>query len=171
MKNVDSAARAHFLKSCMLPFPYLFIGGIICGYALRGTLGALLGVLVAVFLSLIVGAITVFITDTAGESASGLLYGKGRSTFSLRERLEGDLQQVRYHKMNNRFSEALELVDGALAQDPNFPDALLLKAQILWEGFKNSTGAKGCLDQVIKAVPDEDEPLHRWARHLLSEMD
>jgi hypothetical protein len=57
-----------------------------------------------------------------------------------------------------------------LDQDPNFPDALSLKAQIRWEGFKDSTGAKGCLDQVIKAVPGEDEPLHRWAVHLLSEL-
>ena len=170
MKNVNSAARTHFLKSCLLPFPYLFVGGIICGYALRGLLGVLLGVLAAVLLSVAAGAATTLITDKAGGAASRLLYGRGKSTFSLQERLEGDLQQVRHHKMNGRFQEALGIIDGVLAQDPDFPDALFLKAQILWEGFKDSTGAKGCLDQVIKAVPDEGESLHRWAVHLLSEM-
>ncbi|MDX2440582.1 MAG: hypothetical protein QNK40_08530 [Desulfobacterales bacterium] len=66
------------------------------------------------------------ITDNVGGSASGLLYGRGKSTFSLRERLEGDLQQVRHHKMNGRFKEALGLINGVLDQDPNFPDTILL---------------------------------------------
>lgn len=127
MKNVNSVARTHFLKSCMLPFPYLFLAGITCGYALKGIWGAMLGgVLVAFLLSVIVGAITVLITDNVGGSASGLLYGRGKSTFSLRERLEGDLQQVRHHKMNGRFKEALGLINGVLDQDPNFPDTILL---------------------------------------------
>ena len=171
MKNIDSTARTHFLKSCMIPFPYLFLGGIICGYVLRSTLGALLGVFVAVLLSLLVGTITGLVTDKAGGAASGLLYGRGKSTFSLRERLEGDLQQVRYHKMNGRFGQAAELIEGVLTQDPEFPDALFLKAQILWEGFKDSTGSKVCLKQVLETVPDKDEPLHRWASHLFSEID
>ena len=171
MKNIDSAARSHVLKSCMLPFPYLFLVGIICGYAFRGVLGALLGVFAAVLLSVIVGTISMLITDTVGGTASGLLYGRGKSTFSLRERLEGDLQQVRYHKMNKNIDKALELINGVLSQDPNFPDALFLKAQILWDGFRDSPGAKDCLDQVLKTVPDEDEPLHHWSNHLLSELD
>ena len=171
MKNIDSAARSHLLKSCMLPLPYLFLGGIMFGFAFRGILGALLGVFAAVCLSVIVGTISMLITGTVGGSASGLLYGRGKSTFSLRERLEGDLQQVRYHKMNKNFDKALDLINGVLSQDPNFPDALFLKAQILWEGFKDSTGTKSCLDQVMKAVQDEDEPLHRWDCHLLSEID
>ena len=171
MKNVDSAARTHFLKSCMLPFPYLFIGGIICGYALGGVLGVLLGVLAAVTISLVAGTATTLLADKAGGSASGLLYGRGKSTFTLRERLEGDLQQVRHHKMNNRFNEALGLIDGVLARDPDFPDALFLKAQILWEGFKDSDGARQCLNLVIKAVPDKTQPLHRWSLHLLAEID
>ena len=171
MKNVNSAARTHFFKSCLLPFPYLFVGGIIGGYALRGILGVLLGVLAAVLLSVITGVITVLITDKAGGVASGLLYGSGKSTFSLRERLEGDIQQVRHHKMNGRFSEALELIEAVLGQDPDFPDALFLKAKILWEGFQDSAGAKGCLGQVLKAVPDTEEPLHRWSVHLLSQIN
>ena len=171
MKNVDSAARTHYLKSCMLPFPYLFVGGIFCGYALGGVLGALLGVLAAVILSVVTGTVTTLLADKAGGSASGLLYGRGKSTFTLRERLEGDLQQVRHHKMNGRFKEALNLIDDVLSHDPDFPDALFLKAQVLWEGFKDSNGAKQCLNLVIKAVPDKTQPLHRWSLHLLSEID
>jgi tetratricopeptide (TPR) repeat protein len=171
MKNIDSAARSHFLKSCMLSFPYLFLGGIICGYAFGGILGALLGVFAAVLLSMIVGTISMLITGTVGGITSGLLYGRGKSTFSLRERLEGDLQQVRHHKMNKNFDKALELIDGVLEQDPNFPDALFLKAQILWEGFKDSNGAKECLSRVINIVPNKGESIHRWASQLLLEIN
>lgn len=171
MKNIDSAARTHFIKSCMLPFPYLFVGGLICGYALGEVPGALLGVLAAALLSVIVGSVTAIISDKAGGSASGFLYASGRSTFSPRERLEGDLQQVRHHKMNGNFSEALKLINSVLSHDADFPDALLLKAQVLWEGYKDSAGAKECLEELIKVVPDKNESLHRWAVHLLSEME
>ena len=43
--------------------------------------------------------------------------------------------------------------------------------RLVWEGFKDSAEAKECLAQVIKAIPDEAEPLHRWVLHLLSVMD
>jgi len=171
MKNINSAARSHFLKSCLLPLPYLFILGFIGGYVFKGIPGAILGSLAAIFLSIIVGSISQLVANTVGGSASGLLYGGGKSTFSLRQRLEGDLQQVRYNKMNNNFDKALELIDGVLSQDPDFPEALFLKAQVLWEGFKDSDRAKVCLEHLIKIVPDEEAPLNRWSNHLLSKIN
>jgi hypothetical protein len=143
----------------------------VVGYVKYGDLGVLLGILVAAILSLIVGTITTVFTDRLGKSASGLLYGQGKSTIKLQERLEADLQQARFHKMNQRYEEALRFVDGALERAPDFPDALLLKAQILWEGFQDCRAAKSCLRQVIQLLPTPDEPLHRWATHLLADIN
>ena len=53
----------------------------------------------------------------------------------------------------------------ALEKDPLFPEALFLKAQILWEGFENSVEAKRSLRDVMRIV-QRDEPLHRWASNL-----
>ena len=171
MKNKDLIARSQFIKSVFLPFPYLGILGMVVGYVTKGGLGILLGILIAAILSLIVGMITTFFTDRVGQTASGLLYGQGKSTIKLHERLEGDLQQARFHKMNHRYPQALQLVDVALDRAPDFPEALFLKAQILWEGFQDSRAAKRCIRDVMQLLPAPDEPLYRWAIHLLSDIN
>ena len=147
-----------------MPFPYLGLLGIIVGWLKYGILGALLGITVAAILCIIVGIITTILTVTLGKTASGLLYGGGKSMINLQERLEGDLQQARYHKMNQRYGEALQFVDGALNQAPDFPDALFLKAQILWEGYQDSRTAKECIREVMQLLPTTDEPLYRWRK-------
>ena len=170
MKNKDLVARSQFIKSIFMPFPYLAVLGMVAGYVTKGGPGILLGILIAAVLSLIVGIITTFFTDRVGKTAAGLLYGQGKSTIKLHERLEGDLQQARFHKMNQRYQQALRFVDGALDQAPDFADALLLKAQILWEGFQDSPAAIRCIQEVLQLVPAPDEPLHRWATHLLADI-
>ena len=155
-----------FIKSIFMPFPYLAVLSMVVGYVTYDSLGILLGILAAAIVSFIVGIITTAFTDRVAKTAGGLLYGQGRSTIKLHERLEGDLQQARFHKMNQRYQQALGFVDGALEQAPDFADALLLKAQILWEGFQDSPAAVRCIQEVLQLVPAPDEPLHRWATHL-----
>jgi hypothetical protein len=171
MQNKDLVARSQFIRSIFIPFPFLIILGMIVGYVKYGNIGTLFGIMAAAVLSVIVGLITTAFTDTIGKSTSGMLYGQGKSTIKLQERLEGDLQQARFHKMNQRYEKALGFVDGALVQDPDFPDALFLKAQILWEGFQDSRAAKDCIAQVMQLLPTTDEPLYRWSTHLLSEIN
>jgi tetratricopeptide (TPR) repeat protein len=171
MKNKDLVARSQFIRSISIPLPFLIILGMIVGYVKYGNIGTLYGILVATVLSIVVGLITTAFTDTIGKSTSGMLYGQGKSTIKLQERLEGDLQQARFHKMNHRYEKALGFVDGALDQDPDFPDALFLKAQILWEGFQDSRAAKECIGQIMQLLPTTDEPLYRWSTYLLSEIN
>ena len=56
------------------------------------------------------------------------------------------------------------------SKDPNFPEALFLKAKILWEGFEDREAAKSCLLNIIRVEPDKDALYHRWALDLYREL-
>ena len=92
MKNKDLVARSQFIRSIFIPFPFLIILGMIIGYVKYGNLGTLYGIMAAAVLSVIVGLITTAFTDTSGKSTSGMLYGQGKSTIKLQERLERESQ-------------------------------------------------------------------------------
>ena len=56
---------------------------------------------------------------------------------------------------------------------PKYPEALFLKAQILWEGYADYSGAKACLQQVLQlknAGNEKDETIRRWSENMLKEM-
>ncbi len=92
---------------------------------------------------------------------------------TLHERLAGELVKARLMKASKRFDEALEVVDKTLDRLPDYPEALLLKAQILWEGYDDYPAAKACLQHVLqmKKMRDEkDETIRRWCANLLKEM-
>ena len=80
------------------------------------------------------------------------------------------LNQTRYQKMCKDFTGALITIDSVLAREPNFPEALLLKAQIIWEGFQGAVGAKQCLVEILKVEPNTKSPFHRWALSLHKEI-
>jgi hypothetical protein len=77
---------------------------------------------------------------------------------------------VRYHKLCHRFDDALIKIEEVLAKDPDFVEALLLKAQILWEGFEDSNAASKCLLKILAAEPDKKAVFHRWALNLNQEL-
>ena len=84
--------------------------------------------------------------------------------------MAGDLNVVRYHKLCNQFDEALLKIEDVLAKDPDFAEALFLKAQILWEGFEDRQAAKACLLKITKVEPDKKAVFHRWAINLYREI-
>ena len=99
-----------------------------------------------------------------------LLYRGSRANWSLREQLEADLSKVKHLKMRNDYATALEVVDTILGHDPNHPEALFIKAQILWEGFEYYAGAKVCLKKIIDMESIKDDPISRWASSLFNEI-
>jgi len=114
-----------------------------------------------------------YVVERVGSGFGGVLSGWTSRRLTTRESLAADLEKAKYSKREGRFKEALSILNGALQQDPDFPDALFLKARVLWEGFGNREGARGCLKKVMEAVP-EDETLHRWASnyyHEITKMD
>jgi tetratricopeptide (TPR) repeat protein len=99
----------------------------------------------------------------------GILTGWTTQKIPLREQLSADLAKARYAKGSGHFDEALSIINQVLEKDPDYPDALYLKAHILWEGFKNSKGALESLRSIVQSV-QEDEPIGRWALDYYDEV-
>ena len=89
---------------------------------------------------------------------------------TLRDQLAGTMSIARNHKMNKRFDQALLSVEEVIAKDPDYCEALLLKAQILWEGFEDDTEAKVCLEKIMDAEKAYDNTIYRGASSLYEEL-
>ena len=76
---------------------------------------------------------------------------------TLHDQLAGELVKARLLKASDRFDEALEIISRTLDRLPDYPEALLLKAQILWEGYSDYSGAKACLKQIIRMKNMQNE--------------
>jgi tetratricopeptide (TPR) repeat protein len=129
------------------------------------------GLMIAAVVSAVIGSASSIFAGKACDGAINIFYGLGRRTIGLREQLAGDLNVVRHHKLFNRFDEALIKIENVLAKDPDFPEALFLKARILWEGFEDREAAKSCLLKIIKMEPDQDALYHRWALDFYRELN
>jgi tetratricopeptide (TPR) repeat protein len=170
LKDVNSAEKASTLKNILWAFPYLGMIGFIGGFASSGLIGALIGLIIAAAVSSAIGTASSIFTGQVSDSAINIFYGLGRRTIGPREQLAGDLNVVRHHKLFFRFEEALIKIENVLARDPDFPEALFLKARILWEGYEDREAAKTCLLKIIKVEPDKDALYHRWALNLYREL-
>lgn len=164
LKDVHSGDRAQFIRIAVLFFKWgifllpLFIGKF-------GWLGLVYWALSCLCLSIMVE----LITDAIGSTAGRLYTGK-KANWSLREKLEGDLSAVRVQKMKGYPEKALTLLESILAKDPSYADALFVKAQILFESYKDNREALTCLHSVM-ALTRKDEPIHKWAITLKKEIE
>ncbi len=57
-----------------------------------------------------------------------------------------------------------------LEQMPEHAEALLLKAQILQEGFADLKGAKQCLRQIMRLDLPPESTARQWAKGMLEEV-
>ena len=161
-KDVNSVTQTRFLMIVMRLAP-------IC--ALLGwAIGGKSGMLMALPASIIAAFAVEFLSGGLSNGSVNILYGTGRLDRTMRDRFIATLSQARFHKMNQRYDLALGHVDEVLAAAPNYVEALFLKAQILWDGNRNSAGAKHCLLHVIKVEDDKEAPFHRWSLALYKEI-
>lgn len=161
-KNINLITRSRLLLNSMRLLPVCAIVGLVAG-GISGLVFAIPG-------SFALAVLVEVLSDAIGAGSSNLLYGMGRSDRNPREQFAGTLNQVRYHKICSDFPKALIAIEGVLARDPDFSEALLLKAQILWEGFKDGIGAKQCLINILQVDSDRKSPFHRWALALYKEI-
>ncbi len=103
-----------------------------------------------------------YCVEKFGSGLGNILSGWSTREFTTREILAADLAKARTSKRKGEFEDARTIIEGVLDKDPDFPEALYVKAQILWEGFGKPTEAKRCLRRVMQVVA-YDETLHRWA--------
>ena len=168
--NVDSTNAVFKLKNAIWAFPYLAVMGMIWGYLAGASSGAIVGLAAAAAISVLIGSATTILNRTPVARVVNKLSGPGRSTISVRQQLAADLNVVRYHKLCHRFDDALIKIEEVLAKDPDFAEALLLKAQILWEGFEDCKAARECLLKIMAVEPDEKAVFHRWALNFYEEL-
>lgn len=110
-----------------------------------------------------------YVVEKLGSGLSNLLSGWSSREISLRDQFSADLEKARENKREGHPEEALDILDGLLNKAEDFPDALFLKAQILWEGFGRSMESKELFRRVMQLVAEED-PLHRWSSHYCYEI-
>ena len=107
-----------------------------------------------------------FLVEKIGGGLGNLLSGSTSRRISRDERFSGEINKIKFSKRAGRFDEALQIVNDLLHEDPDYPEAMLLKAQILWEGFGKAATARGYLNRIRELTP-EDDKFHRWATGYL----
>ncbi len=102
------------------------------------------------------------IVEKLGTGLFSLMSGWSDRKIPARETFSADLAKARFSKSRGDFSNALIIINEVLEKDPEFPEALFLKAQIEWEGFKSGDLARKNLDKVL-ALVKTDDPLRKLA--------
>jgi len=111
----------------------------------------------------------IYTIEKLGSVLGGIFSGWTSKMISPREQLSADLEKARHSKRNSHFEESLNIINGVLNKDENFPDALYLKAQILWEEFGKSVESKNLFRKIMKLVSTED-PLYRWSSDYIDKI-
>jgi len=110
-----------------------------------------------------------FAVEKLGSGLGNLLLGWTSGRTNLSEQYSADLSRARLSKGKKQFREALLTVNEILEKHPNFPEATLLKAQIVWEGYDNKELALRNLDETMRLVKN-DNPIYRWALNYYHEV-
>ena len=127
-------------------------------------------VIFVVFSIFLCGLITYILEEILSTFFSGgIELGRESEDENLREIFSADMEKARHSKRQKRFHDALKSVNVVITEIPDYPEALFLKAQILWEGFGNYEQAVNYLDKVLQLV-DEQEGLYRWASTYYDEV-
>lgn len=160
LKNVDSVHRSLLVKVYCATFPLMALMGWVY-FGKKGILYAAAVCLVVAF-----GAVTV--AGRIGAAAGGL-YGGRRPNWKVEERYAADLSRVKVQKMSKNYDAALQIVESVLVEQPHLNEALLLKAQVLMEGFDRRLEARQCLITIFRSEPKHTR-LYQWSAKLYKEI-
>ena len=174
VKDTDSVAKVQFLYIFIRVYGFLQVGAI-ASFAVWVTVGGgasvgvgaatlyfFLTILGALVVSFLLSLLIARVLSGASVGMANVLLGI-RSWRGVREQLAGDLERVRHLNRQGRYAEAMDIVEEILERDPDFPEALALKARIFWDGFGNAADAWKVLRRLMQVVP-KDDPQYRWAR-------
>jgi len=169
MKDVDSAARSRFIIVTLRTFAPTSIVGFFAGLYVSGnpTTALIVGVVTGIVFAVVANAII----EYTGSTGVNFFYGKRKPIYSEFEKLEGEFNQAQRQKSNREYLTALVLVNEILKKAPDLPQALFLKAQILWEGYRKAGEAQKVLEKLLEIIPDKQDTYHRWAQSLLDDIN
>jgi len=165
VKDRDLKTLTYFMRVAGLTVPFLCLLGLYIGYVHWDLPGAVSGIIVAATIGLSISAVIMFMMDKASSAASNLLSGRREAVWTTREQVQGYLSQARFNKDNQNYTEAFSFANKVLEKDPDYAEALLLKAQILWEGFGRADAAVRFLEKSL-SLNDGDSMLQSQARLL-----
>ncbi len=169
VKDQDLKTVTYFPRVAGLTIPFVCLLGLYVGYAYWGLSGAFSGVLIAAVIGLLISAIVMFLMNTVSGAASNLISGRREAVWAIREQVQGVLSQARFNRENRDYPAALSFVNKVLEKDSDFTDALLLKAQILWEGFGQSHAAIQFLEKTL-SLADGNQMVQSQALLLHSDL-
>jgi tetratricopeptide (TPR) repeat protein len=118
---------------------------------------------------LVMTIIAMFILTKLGNAFGKAFYGGRRARWSIDEIMGGELDQIRFSKRNEHYEEALQNTNELLKKNPDYPEALFLKAQILHEAYGYNESARKCLQKILDTVPGDKE-VHSWASDYLEKI-
>ena len=169
VKDQDLKTVTYFLRVAGLAVPFLCLLGLYIGYVYWGLSGAASGVVIAAVAGLIISVIIMYLMDAVSGAASGLLSGRREAVWTIREQVQGFLSQARFNKENENYPAALSFVNKVLEKDPDFADALFLKAQVLWQGFGHSKTAIQFLEKIL-SLEDSNKMIQNQALILHTDL-
>lgn len=168
---MDPASRAYFFRIFLGCLGCFIILGVVLYFAREFEAGFLKNwIVLSFFASAALSSLVYAGLHLLGRGVGGLFHAGRKTPGPAAERLAADLDRARYMKMQKRHGDALKVVEEVLHEEPDLPEALLLKAQILWEGYKNAGQARMCLRKIMQAPGAVDEPVQRWAQSLYEEI-
>lgn len=161
MRDISRATR------CLILFLVIFFSQVaIAALTIRlSTILLLIFAMVALFLGLFGN----YFVEKIGGWYGGFLSGWSSSKVDAREALSVELAKARDKRREARFDEALRIVSRVLKEDSEYPEALYLKATILWEGYDDGEAAVGYLKKVME-LKGVDNYLLRRARDCRDEI-
>jgi hypothetical protein len=167
-KDRDLGAIFGFLRVSGLTVPFLSVIGGYIGYTHYGLSGAFLGILIAGGGGIFVSIAVSYILDSVG-GVGGILFGRRRALWTTREQVQGLMSQTRFNRDKQNFEAAFGFINQVLEKDPHYPDALFLKAQLLWDGFEDARSAKPFLEKIM-SLAEADKEIRSRASSLHSEL-
>jgi len=169
VKDHDLKTTTYFLRVAGLTVPFVCLLGLYVGYVYWGVPGAVSGVAIAAVTGAVISIVVMFLMDAVGGAASGLLTGRREAVWTIREQVQGFLSQAGFNRENRNYPAALSFVNMVLEKDPDFADALFLKAQILWEGFGQPHAAIQFLEKIL-SLEDDNKTVQNHALLLHNDL-
>jgi len=149
----------YFVPICLL----LTMGSWFLGLGPGGLAGSIL-------LSGLITALAMHVTDGFGSRVANRLYGTGRTRRSIEDLTAADMARARALRLEGDYVHALAAVEQVLAGAPEYPAAVFLQAEILWDGFRKKPEAVNALLEVIR-ITGEGDKVRGWALALLEEIN